>query len=548
MPALMPDSNWILLASADDLAEDFWSNCMDQLPRHVARFPAITPFVDAIPRRRSTRDLTEAELTLRLNAGYTMPRLVILDARLKANDATRSANGKAALDLLQWLESHSPSTPVLIVAQDLPEALQQYALERQNIFVWNDKTGREPDSAMDFARVLTCLEGSAARLRRRLIIEVEESSVKYRVQVGPHEFSSPEAPYKSLSRVKALVDRIERFRPYHDNQVDNEWLPKLSDVGKDVFSALVADNLGAPIVNLIRGACKAQATPGSSIYEGLDLRFEINVSGEGPRLFSLPFELGTNYDDDRFLCHEVPMARRLHLDEPRPRGQWDEPPRRSPVRMLFVNAAMGGTIELKPEEGGAALPSQYLDPLGSIAEERRALDELVALSGGRLIVEEIRLDDENALTGQLLQDRIESLLTTGRFDIFHFSGHSLTFGQTTILVLPGQPGEGWKLSIRAVGNWMYQGDCKLLVLSSCSGASLRTALEVMRAGASGVLGFRWEVEEKSCVRYIKRFYNAYLDPDHPMTLPDAYRHACAAERGDAGESPTWASAVAVVRD
>ncbi|MNN73860.1 CHAT domain protein [compost metagenome] len=95
---------------------------------------------------------------------------------------------------------------------------------------------------------------------------------------------------------------------------------------------------------------------------------------------------------------------------------------------------------------------------------------------------------------------------------------------------------------------MEAGKCKLLVLSSCSGASVRTALEVMRAGAAGVLAFRWQVEEESCALYIERFYDVYLDAAQPKGLAEAYRYACKAAQGDAGDLPTWASAMAIVRD
>jgi CHAT domain-containing protein len=144
---------------------------------------------------------------------------------------------------------------------------------------------------------------------------------------------------------------------------------------------------------------------------------------------------------------------------------------------------------------------------------------------------------------QLVRDS----LVKGGYDILHFSGHSISAGAAgTFLVFPDREERARAVSVRAVADWVGEGSCRLVVLSSCGGASLRTAIETMKAGAEAVLGFRWEVEDAHCVDFFRRFYSAYLT--EKRSLSAAYCEACRfVQKLDMGK-PIWASAVAVVND
>lgn len=546
--------NFILLASMNDEHEDDWANNLAQLHRHVQQYPAIAPFVGAELRRRTSLESAKTQIeSWDLSTPRIEPRLVIIDARLGSTASKRGKPGAAAVELLEWIARRS-SVPLLVLAVDPPELVQRYVLERPEVFMWTNDAKTAVNSGAEVATVLTCLTPLAPKRRRRLIIRVGEHSITYRIQMGRHEYSSQDMPYKERDRISALVGRIETFSPYLGETKAPQWLKDLSGVGEDVFSAMVTHSLGAPVAKLIQRARDEEVSPGAGAFAGLDLRFEFNLaSQEVSRLFNLPFEMGREFgaDSGRYLCLELPMARRLHLEGTAPAPRW-EPDARAPgqpVRMLFMDASsVFGTVTFRREDGGPPLPAMEFGPLQSVAKEREHLAELAARAPGHLIIDHVRAADETGLVGADLQRRIEERLRTGNYDIFHFAGHSVSEGETTMLVLPGEDGEAWQLSIRLIGQWMEAGKCKLLVLSSCSGASVRTALEVMRAGAAGVLAFRWQVEEESCARYIQRFYDVYLDAAQPKDLAEAYRYACKAAQGDAGDLPTWASAVAIVRD
>lgn len=547
-------TNVILLASMNDEHEDDWANNIAQLPRQVPQYPAIAQFVGAELRRRTTLESAKAQIEFwEQTTPRIAPSLAIIDARLGSANR-RGKPGAAAVELLEWIAKRS-SVPLLVLAVDPPEIVQRYVLERPEVFMWTSDAKGVSNSGAEVAIVLTCLTPLAPKRRRRLIIRVGEHSITYRMQMGRHEYSSQDMPYKERDRISALVGRIETFTPYSGDTKAAQWLKDLSGVGEDVFSAMVTHSLGAPIAKLIQRARDEEVSPGVGAFAGLDLRFEFNLaSQEVSRLFNLPFEMGREFgaDSGRYLCLELPMARRLHVDgtAPAPRWEQDSRPPGQPVRLLFMDASsVSGTVSFRREDGGPALPAIDFGPLQSVAKERQHLNDMATKAPGYLQIDNVRNEEtESTLVGSALQDRIEALLKTGNYDIFHFAGHSVSIGESTILVLPGEDGDGWQLSIRLIGQWMEAGKCKLLVLSSCSGASVRTVLEVMRSGAAGVLAFRWQVEEESCARYIERFYDVYLDATQPKGLAEAYRYACKAAQGDAGDLPTWASAMAIVRD
>jgi len=536
------NDSWILLAGGSDSDEECWASRIQQLHRHEQKHPRIKPFIGAPLQHVCKLENARQEI----ERHGSLPGLLIIEAKRASQTGKKSS--AMAVALLDWLAELAP-VPVLVVTEDPSEALQRCVLERPERLMWSNELGKTRDGSAALAMALDSL--AATTHPRRLIIEVAEKAVRYRIQSGPHEFRSPEIPYKRQSDIDSLLMRIEQFSPYLGNRRVANWLESLSDMGRQAFDVMVADTVGPPIATLIQRARDHEgALPGEKLA-WTDLRFDFNVSDrQSAAFFSLPFELSCNPNikasERRYLCQRVPMARRLYMEgmdsacdreqtEPRPAG---------PLRLLFIGANFSGVISFQPEDGGEDTPSVTLRPLAAVAEELESLQALAKQLDGRLVVEDVP-----PYTGYQLQDYLEEKVTGGGYDILHYSGHSHSVGDSTMLVLPGnQTGRGLQLSIRLVGNWMKAGNCKLLVLSSCSGASVRTALEVMRAGAMGVLAFRWQVEEQTCARFIRRFYRAYFDLSNTQGFAEAYRRACAGSHDESRGTPTWASALAIVRD
>ncbi|MFD4838223.1 CHAT domain-containing protein [Achromobacter sp. NPDC058515] len=543
-PAL--ERNWILLVSPHDVDKEYWRDRIQLLPRYAQKDPRITPFVGARLRQQPTLEKARREVELRTDS---LPALVIVDAGLTSKTGP-SEPGTATADFLNWLERIAP-VPVFVVTENPPEPVLRCVLERPERLLWSKRIGESQYGGEGLAIALGSVATDKLTRHRRLIIEVAPHTVTYHLHFGQHLFSSSEVPYKSPSRIDSLVDEIAKFKPYERNRRVENWLDALSRMGIDAFDNMVTNSLGEAISTLIQRARDHGILAPDGGLTSMDLRFQFNLTDQlGAAYFSLPFELSCNAEyrlASRFyLCQTVPMARRLHLGPTNFARRFEQPASgdERPSKLLFIDANFRGSISFQSEIGGDDHPSVSLDRLQAVGMELDDLRTLEAQLDGRLVIEEAP-----ALTGYRLLDKLEEMVTRGGYDIVHFCGHSASMGESTILVLPGErEGIGLELSIRLVGSWMKRGNCKLLVLSSCSGATARTALEVMRGGAAGVLAFRWPVEDKYCARFMKRFYAAYFDASNTQGLPEAYRSACSGAHDENYGVPTWASAMAVVRD
>jgi CHAT domain-containing protein len=185
----------------------------------------------------------------------------------------------------------------------------------------------------------------------------------------------------------------------------------------------------------------------------------------------------------------------------------------------------------------------------SADKELKILQECVRSQCSRAVdVLTVIGDEKPHLFGDALRKALEAQLVDGHFDIFHFAGHSISFGPNkgTYLIFPGEHGTADAVPIERIADWVSRGGCHLIVLSSCEGASVLTAMEAMRCGAEGVIGFRWIVDDQLCVNYFKRFYESYLKEGHSYSV--SFRDACNEVSEEVNKLPTWASAVAVLRD
>jgi CHAT domain-containing protein len=135
-----------------------------------------------------------------------------------------------------------------------------------------------------------------------------------------------------------------------------------------------------------------------------------------------------------------------------------------------------------------------------------------------------------------------------KFDILHFSGHSITLPDNggTFLIFPDKSGVGRGVSMRVVADWVREAGIRMVLLSSCSSSSLRTAIELMRTKADAVIGFRWDVNDHACVEYFENFYRMYVK--QRKSIAEAYCGACRKVRMSSHGLPIWASAIAVVKD
>jgi hypothetical protein len=553
MNTISANDKHILLVTHKDDCESMVRIYLGGLTMHALRRPVLAHFMDATIVRCAVADDVQPQLISWSDSGIE-PVLIVVDMRVHKHAEAGSSDGAVAMGLLDWLCATKSQIPILVIATNQIDGLESKVLHSNNVALVSLAAGVTQAEAA-FIQSLASFVAPASQGRRRFTVQIGESSARYHIMDGQKHKVHSEYAYRKPRELESLAEAADRFTPYTPEHVINkEWQAELRDLGNRLFqSPLIAQTIGPHIEKMLR---ISPARTGTVLHD-VDLRFEINVSpDETAKLFSLPLEL-VNPDDltENFLCTRIPMARRIRLvgsdsDEMSNELAGDDTATEDhPLRVLFIDASVAGSVSFINERTGERTDSEALNPLQNTAGELAAIRRLAERSDRRSIDAPTVLGGRRrSPVGDDLLEQIEDELLSGHYDILHFSGHSRSLPNNggTFLVFPDRDGRARPVSVRQVAGWMRSGGCRLIVLSSCNGSSLRTAIETMRNGAEAVVGFRWDVNDVVCIDYFRYFYRAF--GVERRTLPQAYRDACRAVEAAAHGTPLWASAIAVVRD
>jgi hypothetical protein len=463
----------------------------------------------------------------------TNPDLLLLGATVRRDRSTlSSSDGGPACEFLSSIRTKQ--IPTVVISSSGLEKLLPEIILRPNVAVWQPGTGPkafDPDeSRATFAKILQNL--CSPDWSHRVTVFVGEASATYKISDGHHEYSF-EWAYSNKHIVAQTIRAMERFRPYANGVLRDDWQQELSDWGCTTYGFLIQHAIGPGLLEAIEQSRR------------IDLQFNVDMLNRLRRdevldLFELPFE-AANHDTsvDKFFCVRVPMARRVR---PEDRScSWKMPMDR-PLRMLAVFGAAGGAAGLRSEATGQQSPAQ-MKPLQRVEEFRTFLGELK-----KSCPLEIEFFDESKGRGTAFVSALKEHLEDHQFDIVHFYGHSANRGKDgTFLFVPGDTiDEAMALNVRAVCKWMAEVRMKesppfLVFLSSCESGSARTAVEMMDAGVEYVLGFRWEVEEEGVIEFIKEFYSEHLK--RKSEVRKSYWLACKEIQSRSTGQPEWASAI-----
>ncbi|MEJ0002974.1 MAG: CHAT domain-containing protein [Pararobbsia sp.] len=531
----------IALITDDNGTAELIDTAHGNLIEQTGRYSEAARFVESHLTRWASAATAESKLSA-MDEGEN-PALIILDIMVRRETlGGNPGNGMAGIALLDWLRDRKPGVPVIVLGAQGVDGLEARLLERSHITSLSIGNG---DINEAFAQALSSLTIRTPSTHRRITVEVGHFDARYSIMDGYQEFKSGCHPYPNEALLEELGRKTDAFNP-----AGPLWQETVRELGDAVFSSVIAGTIGPHILTLLRQRAPAVSQSSSSV----DLRFEIFVPrNEAAKFFGVPFELAKPPEDiDNYLCTRVPMARRMRFEDIQDEGRasvtepW--PPNRR-MRMLFINASFEGTAIAEHETTG----DQILLKVGKLentAAELKTVKQFATIEGGDVLEPPTVLGGaSNRTSAERLLRQFEDQVSKGNFDIVHFAGHSVTLdnGGGTFLILPGKSGEGVAVSVREVAEWIRQGGSRpVFVLSSCSGSSLRTAIETMRSGAKGAIGFRWDVNDRACVEYFRRFYTEYLL--NKKTLPEAYCEACRRSSLSQRGVPIWASAVAVVRD
>jgi CHAT domain-containing protein len=484
---------------------------------------------------------TEGEIALLQSK---TPALIVLDGSVrKSGRDPACANGEAATEMLREMRKRAAGIPILVVAQPSFANLEFEVLQRWDVGLW-----RPPalSSVLNFDEVsrkfFEVVRGlNAGPGKRRITVTVGPKSAVYRVFDGHYEYAM-DREYKISHQPKELIDDMKEFVPIDDREVSKAWQKKLSRFGRDLYRLLIEDVFGGALMERIRRE-----------EHGVELRFHLDVadgneSVEFDDLFLLPFE-ATNSDTnvDGFFCAAIPMSRRV--------GRVDresiDPCFARPLKLLLVVGANGGVSYQPSETTGEPHPVELKflhnadlvrDYLFDLRDKCNAQRE----ETDREVIVDV-LDNVGAQDLEFkwkLQDR----LLRNDYDIVHFYGHSAGGPDGTCLFAPSGDCKAYPISIRQVAKWMSDKHEKSRVpafvfLSSCESVTVRTAREMMKAGVSGVLGFRWPVEEDGAIEFLREFYRSCILLQYSVT--ESYRRACAEVKAGRMGEPVWASAILI---
>jgi CheY-like chemotaxis protein len=475
------------------------------------------------------------------------PALIVLDGsvRRRASDAACIDGGPAA-EMLRELRKQDRQIPILVVASASFEKLECEVLLRWDVGIWRPPPPanlHDLDSAhKEFAEILSGLNNDPGH--RRITVTVRPQSATYRIFDGHYLFTM-EREYKIGYQPRQLISQMKRFNPIENKQVRQVWQQELSEAGRALYSLLLEDVFGASLLERLKRE-----------KHGVEIRFHLDLMNEGmdaefDDLFLLPFEAtNSNMKTEGFFCATVPMARRVGRFEQKELGTLSY----SSIKVLLVVGARGGDASVS-SESTAEISSGELSFLKHADDVRQYFNDLRVrhesrqepASGGPSI--QIDVLDNMVATDVEFQRELQKKLIYNEYNIVHFYGHSVGGPDGTFLFAPGT-GDlvAHPISIRAVAKWMGDKRGKdrapdLVFLSSCQSISVRTAVEMMKAGVSGVLGFRWEVDENVAIEFVREFYKSYVE--FGQSVIEAYRSACSEARVVNMGQPLWASAILI---
>lgn len=475
--------------------------------------------------------------------------LVVLDGMVrKETSGGAPGNGSAAVSLLDWLNEALPEVPVVVLVSSRVEGLDLRLLKRRNITSLNI---REMDFNAAFRRALDGVVRSGPPALRRLTVEVGEYEARYYMLDGSDVRDQGSYQYRNMTELLYLLDKTNSYSPMSDGLAVPDWQTYFAELGEEIFNSFIQGTIGHYILGHFQDSDDSDETP----PEPVELRIDIDVgSDECARLFGLPFELAKPPEYlDSFLCTRVPMARRIRFRKGTGAGGAQKAKRLAdaphpPRRVLFINASFQGEAIVQHEVTGKPVPISKLNRLLNTPDELEVVQSFATPEESYALDAVTVVGSKRGETARELAKQMQRLVSNEKFDILHFSGHSITLPDNggTFLIFPDKSGVGRGVSMRVVADWVREAGIRMVLLSSCSSSSLRTAIELMRTKADAVIGFRWDVNDHACVEYFENFYRMYVK--QRKSIAEAYCGACRKVRMSSHGLPIWASAIAVVKD
>jgi CHAT domain-containing protein len=153
-------------------------------------------------------------------------------------------------------------------------------------------------------------------------------------------------------------------------------------------------------------------------------------------------------------------------------------------------------------------------------------------------------------SGQDAIKQIEAAFDGALFDVVHFAGHSVRSDTTNdvFLVLPGsQKRSAIPYNAEDFARRAAEANARLVILSSCEGASCRALARMAAVGIPAVAGFRWKVDDRDAALFTPALHKALRTGQHAVPVAHAFHEALRAVKEPAQERLTWFSPVLMLQ-
>ena len=318
-------------------------------------------------------------------------------------------------------------------------------------------------------------------------------------------------------------EEFQPWKPYVDDsgkrRLSDNWRNRLYLVGKHLHQLLISD----PQRNAIDDCLKSVGN-----IDNIHFRFVTdNVTFP-----DVPFEAIWDRHRMKFLRDMAPMARQILLRPSEatvhPAGALGmasapSPSTRHTGPLLVIQSNTGsGTLGVKGHTFDRA-ETRSFSRLPDLDEE---LTQIKAARTQRQLPPPVTCRLE---TGDDCASKLEEAVGKGPWDIVHFCGHSVKADdQEVFIVLPGrQAGKFVGMAMGRFAQILARSGVKLLILSSCEGASSLGVFRAAQEGIPTIIGFRWEVETGEATQFANKLHQgfaagaplgrAYLDALHKLT-------------------------------
>jgi hypothetical protein len=393
------------------------------------------------------------------------------------------------------------------------------------------------DGDADPFKLAQAVLSSAARLRPApqlppapwAIIEIELGEAKIEGVVHAGVRTGKIGPFDWKRRDLELLNT-----EFHDYESDDDQFRQKVDrtLLENTGKRLLWHAFEEPLAQA-RAFCEKNVVKGGTLYH----RFTVADND----LEFVPLELVATGNEGEYLRAVQPLVRRLKVREQH--GDPDRPWRKcadDPIRVLFILADVEGALSLT-ERTFKKKETIWLERLKHIHTE---LERTIALYGEQN-VKSLRLEE-----GQDAKQIIADALKQGRYDIVHFAGHSLRADKSNdvFLVLPGvESSSVTEYNAEDFARRVAAAGVRVVILSSCEGASCRAISRLASSGVPAVAGFRWKVDDRDAARFTPALHEALQRRSTAAPVVHAFHQALLALKESTEERLTWFSPVLMLQ-